>query len=524
MAAPRIVPPPSPAEPSPILTLTSPASPAPSGNDSSFFAFPKQDIVAGAVVFLVALPLCLGIAVACGVPPVSGLIAGVIGGLVVPLVSRSPLSVTGPAAGLTSIVLIEVERLGGIKPFIAAVVVAGLLQIVLGLVKAGRFAALVPSSAIKGMLAAIGITIVLKQIPVAVGATGGLEDIASQFSLGPAVLAVLSLAILLIWPKTPLKKITFLPAALVVVVLCTVLGIVMEGVPALALAAHHKVVVPTGGAAGLWAALSHPDPSAFLQSGVWVAGATLAIVASIETLLSLQAVDRLDPLRRQSPPDRELLAQGLANTASGLLGGLPVTAVIVRSGANVAAGGRERLSAFFHGWLLLGAVLAAAGLLNRIPLACLAAVLIVVGINLAKPSLFISQAKLGRDQFIPFLLTIAAVLSLDLLKGVVLGVVVALIFTLHQNAAGTIHQSTDPDGATRLRFRRDATFLTKPQLLGLLEAVPAGSSVVIQADGEYVDLDAKEAIATFQQDAPRRGVHVRIEGIDMGNAAPGGGH
>ena len=344
MAAPHIVPTSSPATPPPA-----PVSPPPSGKDYSFFAFPKQDIVAGAVVFLVALPLCLGIAVACGVPPVSGLIAGVIGGLVVPLFSRSPLSVTGPAAGLTSIVLIEVQRLGGLKPFFAAVVIAGLIQIFLGLVKAGRFAALVPSSAIKGMLAAIGITIVLKQIPVALGVSGGFKDIPSQFSMGPTVLTALSLAILLIWPKTPLKKITFLPAALVVVVLSTLLGIAMEAVPALALAAAHKVVVPTGGAAGLWAALSHPEPGAFLQSGVWVAGAALAIVASIETLLSLQAVDRLDPLRRRSPPDRELLAQGLANTASGLLGGLPVTAVIVRSGANVAAGGRERLSSFVHG-------------------------------------------------------------------------------------------------------------------------------------------------------------------------------
>jgi MFS superfamily sulfate permease-like transporter len=521
MAAPSTAPTPSPAAPAPALEAVPPSSGA---SASSFFSYPKQDLVAGAVVFLVALPLCLGIAVACGVPPVSGLIAGVIGGLVVPLVSRSPLSVTGPAAGLTSIVLLEVERLGGIAPFVAAVVVAGFLQIAFGVVKAGRFAALVPSSAIKGMLAAIGITIVLKQIPVALGVTGGFMDIPSQFSMGPAVLAAISLAILFIWPKTPLKKITFLPAALVVVVLCTVLGIVLEGVPALSLADHHKVVVPTGGAAGLWAALSHPPPSAFLDSGVWIAGITIAIVASIETLLSLQAVDRLDPLRRQSPPDRELVAQGLANTASGLLGGLPVTAVIVRSGANVAAGGRERLSALFHGLLLLGAVLAAAGLLNQIPLACLAAVLIVVGINLAKPSLFISQAKLGRDQLIPFLITIIAVLSLDLLKGVVLGVIVALVFTLHQNASGTIHQSKDPDGATRLRFRRDATFLTKPQLLRLLEAVPSGSAVVIQADGEYVDLDAKEAIATFLQDAPRRNIRMRVEGIDMSNAAPGGGH
>jgi MFS superfamily sulfate permease-like transporter len=491
---------------------------------NSMFAYPRQDLVAGAVVFLVALPLCLGIAVACGVPPVSGLIAGVVGGLVVPLISRSPLSVTGPAAGLTSIVLVEVARLGSLSAFAAAVVISGLLQIVMGVVKAGRFAALVPSSAIKGMLAAIGITIVLKQLPVALGVNGGFKDIAAQFSLGPAVLAGISLAILLIWPKTPLKKITFLPAALVVVVLCTVLGVVFQGIPSLALAANQKVVVPTGGAQGLWSALIRPETNAFLSTGTWIAGLTLAIVASIETLLSVQAVDRLDPLRRRSPPDRELVAQGFANATSGLLGGLPVTAVIVRSGANVAAGGRERLSALFHGVLLLVAVLGAASLLNQIPLACLAAVLIVVGINLAKPSLFINQAKLGRDQLVPFLTTIIAVLSTDLLKGVIIGVIVALVFTLHQNAAGTIHQSKDPDGTFRLRFRRDATFLTKPQLLGLLEAIPAGSTVVIQADGEYVDLDAREAIASYKEDAHRRNVTVRLEGIDMAGAAAGGGH
>jgi MFS superfamily sulfate permease-like transporter len=343
-------------------------------------------------------------------------------------------------------------------------------------------------------------------------------------SAGPVVLAALSLAILVIWPKTPLKKVTFLPAALAVVVLATVLGIVFESIPALALRPEHKVVVPTGGAAGLWAALSHPPASSFLSAPVWFAGATIAIVASIETLLSLQAIDRLDPFKRTSPPDRELLAQGAANTVSGLLGGLPLTAVIVRSGANVAAGARERLSSLVHGLLLLGAVLLMAGLLNRIPLAALAAVLIVVGVNLAKPSLFKTQWKLGRAQLVPFLVTIGAVLATDLLKGVVIGIVVALIFTLHQNAAGTIHRTTDPDGATRLRFRRDATFLTKPQLMGMLAAVSEGSTVVIQADGEYVDLDAKEAIATFQQDAPRRDIKVRVEGIDLSQTQPGGGH
>lgn len=491
---------------------------------TGIFAYPKNDLVAGAVVFLVALPLCLGIAVASGVPPVSGLIAGICGGLVVPLFSRSPLSVSGPAAGLTSIVLVELDRLGGLRPFVAAVVIAGLIQVAMGVLKLGRFAALVPSAAIKGMLAAIGITIVLKQIPVAFGASGGFSTLFQTMSLGPLVLTVLALSILVIWPRTPLKKVTFLPAALVVVVLCTVLGVVFESIPALALKPEHKVVVPSGGAAALWSALTHPAPADFARGAVWIAGLTLAIVASIETLLSLQAVDRLDPLRRRSPPDRELLAQGLANTTSGLLGGLPLTAVIVRSGANVAAGGRERLSALFHGVLLLGAVITVAGLLNRIPLAALAAVLITVGFNLAKPSLFVGQWKLGRDQLVPFVVTIGAVLATDLLKGVVIGVVVALVFTLHQNASGTIQQSKDPDGATRLRFRRDATFLTKPQLLRYLEALPDHATVVIQADGEYVDHDAKEAIASFMQDAPRRGVTVRTEGIDMSAAKPSGGH
>ncbi len=502
----------------------SPSAPPPSSQDYSFFAFPKQDLVAGAVVFLVALPLCLGIAIACGVPPVSGLIAGIVGGLVVPVISRSPLSVSGPAAGLTSIVLLEVQNLGSLALFVTAVFLAGLLQVALGLLKAGRFAALVPSSAIKGMLAAIGITIVLKQIPVALGVSGGFKDIPAQFTPGAAVLAAISLAILIIWPKTPLKKITFLPAALVVVVLSTVLAIVFEGIPALALAANDRVSVPMGGVSGLWAALPKLEVAGFGNSQVWIAAVTIAVVASIETLLSVQAVDRLDPLRRRSPPDRELVAQGVANATSGLLGGLPLTAVIVRSGANVAAGGRERLSAFFHGVLLLGAVLAGASLLNRIPLACLAAVLIMVGFNLAKPSLFLNQFKLGRDQLIPFLLTIVAVLSLDLLKGVIIGVVVALIFTLHQNAAGTIEESHDEDGTKRLRFRRDATFLTKPELLRILEATPPGGKVVIAADGEYVDLDAREAIASFLEDAPRRGVTVRLQGINLGGATAGGGH
>lgn len=481
---------------------------------SHFFESPRQDLIAGAVVFLVALPLCLGIAVACGVPPVAGLIAGVVGGIVVPLISRSPLSVTGPAAGLTSVVLLEVEQLGSLQTFLAAVVIAGGLQVVLGLVRAGRFSALVPSAAIKGMLAAIGITILLKQLPAAAGVVGAIKDIPALWHKGPALVAALSLAILLIWPRTPLKRLTFLPAALVVVVLSTVLASLMEGT-AWALLPMHHVVVPDGGPSGLWAALTHPRLESFGRGDVWVAGLTIAIVASIETLLSVQAVDRLDPLQRRSPPDRELVAQGFGNIVSGFVGGLPVTAVIVRSGANVAAGGRDRLSTMFHGALLFVAVASAASLLNQIPLACLAAVLIVVGLNLAKPSLFIQQAKLGLDQFLPFLATIVAVLATDLLKGVVFGVVLSLGFTLHQNSVGAITKTVDDDGTIRLTFRRDATFLTKPQMMRELEAVPDNGAVIVDTTGEYVDLDAREALAQFVHDAEERGIRAEVLGVTL---------
>ena len=400
----------------------------------SMFGHVKEDAVAGVVVFLVALPLCLGIAIACGVPPVSGLIAGVVGGLVVPFISRSPLSVTGPAAGLTSIVLVEVQGLGGIPPFLTAVMIAGVLQFLLGVLRSGRFSALVPSAVIKGMLAAIGMTIVWKQLPVAFGVTGGLADIPLQMHSGAVLVTAVSLVILYGWKQTPLGRYPMLSPALVVVVVASILARLLDESPTLALASTHYVDVPLGGINALYAALPRPDFGALANPATWMAGGTIAIVASIETLLSLQAVDRLDPLKRHSPPDRELLAQGAANTVSGILGGLPVTAVIVRSGANVAAGGRERLSALVHGILLLVAVLFAGTLLNKIPLACLAAILIQVGLNLCKPALFATQVKLGVTQLLPFAITIGAVLALDLLKGVIVGIVVGIMFVLYENS------------------------------------------------------------------------------------------
>jgi MFS superfamily sulfate permease-like transporter len=404
------------------------------------------------------------------------------------------------------------------------VVIAGVLQFFLGVLKSGRFAALVPSAVIKGMLAAIGITIVWKQLPVAVGSTGGVADMATDFHGGPTLIAAVSLALLYGWKYTPMVKYSMLSPALVAVVVASLMAAAFGGMPGMALASTHYVEVPLGGLEALYAALPRPDFSVAFNPATWIAAATIAIVASIETLLSLQAIDRLDPLKRHSPPDRELLAQGTANALSGFFGGLPVTAVIVRSSANVAAGGRERLSALVHGVLLLVAVVFAGRLLNSIPLAALAAVLIQVGLNLCKPALFATQVKLGSTQLIPFAITIIAVLALDLLKGVIVGIVMGVGFVLYENSKRAVVAVRDDAGVWRMRFRRDGTFVSKPGIVSTLEEVDDGEQVVIDGTGEYIDHDVKEVIATFMADARHRNIKVTLVGIDLGLAQVGGGH
>lgn len=482
------------------------------------FAYPRQDLVAGVVVFLVALPLCLGIAQACGVPPISGLVAGIIGGLVVPFISRSPLSVTGPAAGLTSVVLAETVNLGGLDALLAAVIGAGVLQCVLGIIRAGRYTSVVPSAVIKGMLAAIGITIILKQLPSLVGWHGG------TVSTGPAIVGIGALAILFLWERTPLVRYPLISPALVVVVLGTIAAIILQQTASLQLSATHFVSMPVGTAGDIVRALPRPRLSALAASDTWRVAVTIAVVASLETLLSLQAVDRLDPGRRKSPPDRELLAQGVANVASGFLGGLPVTAVIARSGANVAAGGRERLSSLFHGVLLFIAVIAGASLLNRIPLAVLAAVLIRIGFRFCPPALFRDQFLLGTNQFLPFVFTLVAILATDLMEGVMLGIVVGMVFVVRQNVTGAIVQARTDEGVHSFRFRRDGTFLSKPSLLAALDTIEDGERVLIDAEGEYLDFDVKEALALFAIDARHRHITLELRGIDLSTVTPGAPH
>jgi MFS superfamily sulfate permease-like transporter len=357
---------------------------------------------------------------------VSGLVAGVVGGIVVPFLSRSPLSVTGPAAGLTAVVLFETKALGSFERLLTATMIAGCLQMALGFARTGRFAALVPDSVIRGMLAAIGIIIVWKQLPALVGGDGAVSEMGSQFAAGAASIAAASLLVLYGWGATPLARHAFLPPALVVVAVSVALASAFAGSTTLALSPKQMVDVPLGGWSALRDALPVPDMGAFGDPLVWRVAVTVALVASIETLLSLKAIDGIDPLQRVSPPNQELVAQGAANLASGWLGGLPVTAVIVRSGANLQAGGRERLSALMHGVLLLLAVLFAGRVLNMIPLACLAAVLVQVGLKLASPKLLLEEWRLGWTRFVPFVGTIAGVLATDLLKGVVAGIALEL--------------------------------------------------------------------------------------------------
>jgi len=495
----------------------------------------RYDLPAGLVVFLVALPLCLGVALASGAPLIAGLIAGVIGGVVIPLISRSALSVSGPAAGLTAIVASGIESVGGFATFCAATLVGGAIQLGLGFMRAGVVVSFIPSSVVRGMLSAIGILLVLKQLPHAVGYDAEsfdsdsfvVEGHGNTFSLlgaafghiawGAMIISAVSLLVLVAFEKIPkLKKQSYVPGALVVVALGTLLSELFRmSAPQLALGAEQIVAVPTG--AGPFGALADLELVAFsglTNSRVWVLGVTIAIVASLESLLSLDAIDRLDPFRRRSDPNRELIAQGTANMLSGFVGGLPVTSVIVRSGANVNAGGRTRSAAFTHGVLLLLAVLFAAPILNRIPLAALATILVVTGAKLAHPSIFVAMRRLGIRHFVPFMVTIIAIVFSDLLRGIGIGIVVGIAFSIHESIKGAFESTEDEEGVTRIRFLKDLHFFHKASLLEALDAVPEKTLVIVDKGvADFVDVDVVEAVCAYRSIAKSRGVELQLQGI-----------
>lgn len=479
----------------------------------------KENFPSGLVVFLVALPLCLGIALASGAPPLSGIIAGIIGGLVVGFLSNSNISVSGPAAGLTAIVLTAITGLGSFELFLCAGLIAGLLQLLLGFLRAGSISNYFPTNVIEGMLAGIGIIIIITQIPNAFGFESGFTDSvlgADGFSVnslaamsagihpGAVIVTLVSLAILLAWDNVPaLKKIKMIPGALVAVAsgillnyLFTVTG------SSLAIGSEHLVSLPVPKSLDDFRGmLVFPAFSGFLNVQVWVVGATIAIVASIETLLCIEASDRLDSHRRITDTNRELRAQGIGNLLSSLIGGLPMTSVVVRSSANANAGATSKLSTMIHGGLLLVSVLTIPFILNLIPLSTLAAVLILIGYKLAKPATIMHFWKKGKYQFIPFIATIIAVVSLDLLKGVGIGLLISVFYILQGNMKRAYYlsreQLNDAD-EINIKLAEEVSFLNKAAIKKTLKNVKPNSKVCIDARStSYIATDILEMIQEF---------------------------
>lgn len=500
----------------------------------------KRDFPASIVVFLVALPLCLGVALASGAPLFAGLVTGVIGGVVVASLSGSQLSVSGPAAGLTAIVLGAIGQLGGYQTFLLAVVLAGAMQMVLGVLKGGMIGNYFPSSVIEGMLAAIGLTLILKQLPHALGVDSNffgdesffqsdnentfsaIGQALSHFGLSAIVISGLSIAVLILWPK--LKKVSIIPAPLVVVMLGIGLTFVFQATD-YALAAKQMVEIPVVNGwsefAGLFTA---PNFSAITDSKVWVVAATIAVVASLETLLSIEAVDKIDPIKRVSPTNRELVAQGVGNMASGMLGGLPLTSVIVRSSANVNSGARTKMSAIFHGvWLLLS-FLFIPGVINMIPLACLAAILLVTGYKLTRIALFQHMYHKGWDQFVPFVITIVAVLLTDLLKGVAIGMLISIFYLLRTNMRNPFFYKIKEEGDKknlRIKLAEEVSFLNKAAIQVLLTKIPKETTVIIDGtNSRYIDPDVLETIFNYKHNAYTKGIIVILENIKKQYTVP----
>jgi MFS superfamily sulfate permease-like transporter len=484
--------------------------------------FLKTDLLSGMVVFLVALPLCLGIAIASGAPPFAGIICGVIAGIVVGYLSGSNVSVSGPAAGLIAIVLVAITDLG-YESFLVAVVIAGLIQLTLGFAKAGTISTYFPTAVIEGMLVAIGIIIIKKEIPHAVGydkahegdwfalekgsETGFFTEIINAINyahLGAIIVTVISIAILIAFNKVPfLKKIKAIPGALIVVVVGILINEAFKSSgSSLAISQAHLVTLPTASSLSeFFGQFTTPDFSGFTNSKVWIVGATIAIVASIETLLCLEAGDKMDPLKRYSSANTELKAQGIGNILSGLIGGLPMTSVIVRTSANVNAGAKTKLSAMAHGIFLLVAVVTIPFLLNKIPMASLAAILIMIGLRLASLKVFKHVWHTGKHQFIPFIVTVIAVVLTDLLKGVGIGLAVSIFFILRGNMklAYFFKKEEHHEGETiHIDLAQEVSFLNKAAIKQTLAHLPPNSKVVIDAASTvYIDYDVLELIRDF---------------------------
>lgn len=497
----------------------------------------KSDIPASIVVFFVALPLCLGIALASGAPLFSGVIAGIIGGIVVGALSGSKIGVSGPAAGLAAIVLVAIGSLGGFENFLVAVVLAGVIQIVFGILKAGIIGYYFPSSVIKGMLTGIGIIIILKQIPhffgydpdpigdMAFSQVDGqntfteIMDTIDNISPGATLIAIIGLAILLLWDKTLSKKgkiFQLIQGPLVAVVVGISFYLLTKDSEVLGISSKHLVSVPVPeDVASFLGQFRFPNFGAITDPAIWITAFTIALVASLETLLCVEATDKLDPNKNVTPTNRELLAQGTGNILSGLIGGLPITQVIVRSSANIQSGGRTKLSAIIHGFLLLISVILIPTLLNMIPLSVLAAILFVVGYKLAKPSLFKKMYDLGWKQSVPFFVTVIGIIFTDLLIGIGLGLAVGIVVILiksYQNSHFLdISENQESKNKYTMTLAEEVTFFNKGAILKELESLPENTFLELNLlKTRYLDYDIIEIFDNFSQKAKKRNIDIKL--------------
>ncbi|KAB0625114.1 sulfate permease [Acinetobacter gandensis] len=487
--------------------------------------FHLKDFLSGAVVFLVALPLCLGIALASGAPIISGIIAGIVGGILVGFLSGSHISVAGPAAGLTAVILVQLELLGGnYAAFLLSVMLAGLIQIVFGLFKLGFFANFIPNNVILGLLAAIGLILIFSQIPYLLGLSNfswnalvQQNNLNLQWDKGAALIGVVSLGLMLLWDQTPLKK-WILPSALLAVVCAVIINalwVIMRSTWAIDSA--NLIQLPN-----LWdnpqSALILPDWTALNNPLIYTGAITLAVVASLETLLNLEAADKLDPQKRSSPPNRELWAQGIGNMVSGAIGGMPLTSVIVRSSVNASAGAKTKCSAIIHGVLLLVAVLCLVPIMNMIPLSALAAILILTGFKLTHPKLYKQLYSKGIKQFLPFIITLGAILATDLLTGILIGLCCSAAFILYGNfnKGLKVYKEHHLHGfITRIELPSQVSFLNRSALISALEHIHRGEKLVIDATHvNDMDADIFHLIQEYQQEtALRRKIDVRLIGF-----------
>ena len=504
--------------------------------NDSLLASLKHDLPASIVVFFVALPLCLGIALASGAPLFSGLIAGIVGGIIVGMLSGSQIGVSGPAAGLAAIVLAAISSLGGWENFLLAVVLGGVIQVAFGLLKAGIIGYYFPSSVIKGMLTGIGIIIILKQIPHFFGYDAAPEGtlsfnqidgentfselgmMISNISIGPTLIACVSLAILILWNNVLVHKANIfklIQGPLVVVVLGIIFYLMTKGTD-YGVTPEHLVSVPVPkDFDSFLGQFSFPNFGAITNPAVWVTAFTIALVASLETLLCVEATDKLDPEKRVTPTNRELLAQGTGNIISGMIGGLPITQVIVRSSANIQSGGKTKKSAIIHGFFLLISVVMIPGLLNMIPLSVLAAILLIVGFKLAKPVLFKVMYKQGWKQFIPFIVTVLGIIFTDLLVGIGLGLAVGIAVILLKSYQNShfLHYEDKSNGVSKFKMTlaEEVTFFNKGAILNALDKLPEDSFLELDVRKTiYLDNDIIEILEDFAFKAKNRNIDIKL--------------